>query len=251
MKVLITGASRGIGKALIDEYLRCGVEVVGVARNRPEDWPQSTREAFFTCDLSKQDNWPRFFDFVKRKAPFDICIHNVGVNEAKPFVDLDENSVLDQFQINLLFPVVFNQFLLREKLLNSRSSFIFINSLAHFSAYPGSSFYGASKSGLHSFAQGLAVSLKGDFHVLNVYPGPVETEQARANSPLSANSKRMSPQILAQKIVRAQQKRKQTLYPGFLVFAFIILAKVWPWSLEWTLCRSLFRPLLKANPAKV
>ncbi|MEZ4921420.1 MAG: SDR family oxidoreductase [Saprospiraceae bacterium] len=112
-RALVTGGTKGIGLAVVKEFLALGASVVFVARTREDvqKWEQEWRgqgyEVFgVTADLSSREERQRVFDFVLEKWDgLDVLVNNVGTNIRKPIqeysdaeyvhlIDTNQHSVL-------------------------------------------------------------------------------------------------------------------------------------------------------------
>ena len=87
---LITGATRGIGKAIADEFLRSGAQVV-LTGTKPDDIEQlaaandNPHIKWHVADFSTQEGIELFINELKNIYPIDICINNAGINIIKSF----------------------------------------------------------------------------------------------------------------------------------------------------------------------
>ena len=237
MRALITGAGGGIGRALALRFSQAGFAVVGI--DCDEERLQETvrlleqtggRASPIVHDLSDTYTTPRLVELLSRYAPFDVVIHNAGINRFGrfPHTNLDEQRRV--FDVNLLTPVLLTRELLANGLLAKGCRLGFVSSLSHFVGYPGSAVYAATKSGLASFAASLAaVGPSIGFSATTIFPGPTNTRQARENSPDNAREdRRMEPRALAQKIVRAMMRRQSILVPGLANWIAASLGKRFP-----------------------
>ena len=93
-KALVTGASRGIGKAVAEELLYHGASVHAVARNRTDlgklasDFQSKGRLVVSACDISRQDELENLVQRITRDwGNLEILVNNVGVNVRKKTTD--------------------------------------------------------------------------------------------------------------------------------------------------------------------
>lgn len=218
-RVLITGAADGIGKAVALAYASRGDDVVGVDVDaaRAADLTEAHGIRFELADLGDRGAVDALADRLSDAAPFDIVIHNAGISCVGRFIasDLDAQRVVAR--VNLEAPLVLTARLLSAERVNAGGSLVFLSSLSHQVGYPGAAVYAATKDGLASYARSLSVALAPrKIHVLRVFPGPTRTDHAARYAPKDSDaSKRMAPAKVAARIVRAVDKRKRTLIPGF------------------------------------
>ena len=190
--VLITGANRGVGLALAEEFSRAGYSVIGTAR-RPEAATDLKRLSVRVVQLDVTDP-----ESVARMAeqlagqPIDILINNAGILAAEPedFRDVDIESLENEYQVNALGPLRVMQALLpnvlasQRKVIANTSSMMGSMELNTFGCCLG---YRASKAALNSFTKTLSVDMTGrgmTFVVL--HPGYVRTDMNDGEGQITA-----------------------------------------------------------------
>ena len=113
-KALITGATKGIGRAIAEEFLNLGAEILIVARNENEvndavtEWQNQGHKAFCcVADVSKSEDRKKVMTSVQNVFgdSLDILVNNVGTNIRKQLVDYQEDEYRHIFEVNL-FSVV-------------------------------------------------------------------------------------------------------------------------------------------------
>ena len=113
-KALITGATKGIGRAIAEEFLNLGAEILIVARNENEvndavtEWQNQGYKAFCcVADVSKSEDRKKVMTSVQNVFgdSLDILVNNVGTNIRKQLVDYQEDEYRHIFEVNL-FSVV-------------------------------------------------------------------------------------------------------------------------------------------------
>ncbi len=113
-KALITGATKGIGRAIAEEFLNLGAEILIVARNENEineavaEWLNQGHKAFgCVADVSKSEDRKKVLATVQDVFgdSLDILVNNVGTNIRKQLVDYQEDEYRHIFEVNL-FSVV-------------------------------------------------------------------------------------------------------------------------------------------------
>ena len=113
-KALITGATKGIGRAIAEEFLGLGAEIIIVARNEKEvnelvdEWQKQGHKAFgCIADVSKTGDRLKVLEDVKNVFgdSLDILVNNVGTNIRKQLIDYQEDEYRHIFEVNL-FSVV-------------------------------------------------------------------------------------------------------------------------------------------------
>ena len=113
-KALITGATKGIGRAIAEEFLNLGAEILIVARNENEvndavaEWQNQGHKAHgCIADVSKKEDRQKVMATVKNVFgdSLDILVNNVGTNIRKQLIDYQEEEYRHIFEVNL-FSVV-------------------------------------------------------------------------------------------------------------------------------------------------
>lgn len=171
--ILVTGANRGIGRALVEEALSRGVKRVYAATRQSMAHPDR-RVTSLTMDVT---NVTQIREAVEKIDALDILINNAGVS---PFDDLSDRRVLEQqLAVNLFGSYDVTQALL-PLLARSRGAIVNILSLASIAAVPFSPAYSISKAASFSLSQSLRTLLAGQgVSVHRVLPGPVDTDMTR------------------------------------------------------------------------
>ena len=99
-KVLVTGGSRGIGKAIVDEFVSLGAVVVFCARN--EIGFESEATGFVKADLGKKQDRIRIINEIEIKwGVLDVLVNNVGTNIRKRTEQYNDDEINTVFKTNL------------------------------------------------------------------------------------------------------------------------------------------------------
>ena len=171
--VLVTGAGRGLGQALVEEALRRGAKRVYAATRQPFTHPDD-RVTPVIMDVTDQ---AQIEAAAERVAPLDILINNAGVSLPDA---LSDRVALDRHLAVNLFGTwgVTEAFL--PSLTQSGGRIVNIISLSAFAAVPVLPAYSASKAAAFSLTQSLRALLAGrDVKVHAVMPGPIDTDMVR------------------------------------------------------------------------
>jgi tropinone reductase I len=100
-KVLITGGTKGIGKACVEEFLNLGANVIFTAR-RKNEFEESENLFFVESDVSKKEDRIKIIDEVNKKwGKLDVLINNVGTNFRKKTEDYPEEAYETVMNTNL------------------------------------------------------------------------------------------------------------------------------------------------------
>jgi chlorophyll(ide) b reductase len=192
--VLVTGSSKGIGRALVEEFLRAGDSVVVCARSRDavaEAVRQLSAEfgadrvAGTTCDVGKADQVRALADFAAQKfGRVDIWINNAGTNAYSygPLLDTDDGDLEAIVDTNVLGVMLCCREAIKAMRAQPRGGHVFTMDGAGADGSPTPRFaaYGATKRGLAQLSRSLEAELKmlgvRNVGVHNLSPGMVTTE---------------------------------------------------------------------------
>ena len=171
--VLVTGANRGLGRALVEEALRRGAKRVYAASRQP----LVHADARVTPLILDVTDWAQIQRAVESVESFDILINNAGISLPD---HLNDRAAFEKhFEVNVYGPVMVTQALL-SPLTRSRGRIVNVVSIGAFAAVPVLPAYSASKAAAFSVTQSLRALLAGrGVKVHAVLPGPIDTDMVR------------------------------------------------------------------------
>ena len=180
-KIIISGASDGIGRALALAFAKEGAQVAVCARNQsPLDTLSAEIEGeghlFFSADLGKAEGVQAFHENVMNQwGHIDVLINNVGaILKLVNFFELTDQDWEDSFQINLMSAVRLTRLCIPALKQSACAAIINISSIAAASPQEVFPHYSAMKAGLSNFTVSLAKTLAPDkIRVNAISPGPV------------------------------------------------------------------------------
>lgn len=243
----ITGASSGIGEALARALAECGAHLILSARNE-----QELNRVAAVCaeagaasvvvqplDLSRHDTIPGIAESVlKRVGKVDILINNGGVSQRALAMETSLEVDKKIMDINFFGTVALTKAVLPNMITHQLGHIVTITSLTGKFGSPLRSSYAASKHALHGFFDSLRAELgQTPIKITLVCPGFVQTNVsvnaltgsgARQNKMDDATEKGMSPEVLAQKILRAVEKGKEEMYTGGKEVLGVYLKRFFP-----------------------
>lgn len=174
--IIVTGATRGLGRAIAERLSKNGERVIGLAR--------ATDASDFEgleCDVSDYSSVKKAARTIKKMGePVDAVINAAGVASMNMAVTTDEGTVQKIIQTNLVGTIyccqLFAPILLRQK----HGSIVNFSTIAVALALKGESVYAASKAGVEAFSRTFAREMA-DFNVrVNcIAPGPIRTDLLR------------------------------------------------------------------------
>lgn len=163
-RVVVTGASRGIGAALAEDFAAEGAHVVLIGRDSEAlaDVARRVGGVPWVVDLADRAQVRGLVGHIETDVgPIDVLANNAGLGSAAEFVGLVEPVVEAVYRVNLLTPVELCRQVLPGMVERGRGHIVNVSSLAGFSAFPGLAVYGSSKAGLTQFTAGLRADLRG------------------------------------------------------------------------------------------
>ncbi len=178
-QILITGASKGIGRAAADRIAQEGWSVIGVARTAPADFPGE----FHAVDLADSSATQSLADSLAQRGTVVGIVNNIGLAKHEKFGAVDPAMFAQVMDLNVRPALQLTQALLPAMRSAGFGRIINITSLVTLAlAYRTS--YAAAKSALESITRTMAIELAAEGITANaVAPGPTETELFRANNP--------------------------------------------------------------------
>lgn len=204
-RILITGASRGIGRAIAEELAT--PETTLLLHGRDGAALSETHRAVAAKGANAIDLLYDLQDPVRISAmcgaigsePLDIVVHNAGIAVVKPFGDISLEDWTATLAINVTAP-----FLLTQKLatqMPAGASIVNILSIAAKTGFPGWSAYCMSKFALEGFSQSLREELRPRrIRVINIYPGATATDIWNTAEGEWPRDKMMSPHEIAEAV---------------------------------------------------
>ncbi len=162
-RVLVTGASRGIGRALAAGFARGGARLALVARSAGplEELAQELGGDAYAADLTDPDAVAGLVARVEEDGPVDVLVNNAGVSNIGYVLDQKPEEIEVLFRTNLLTPIHLCQQAIPRMLERGRGHIVNMGSVAAVVTPPGLAHYGASKAGLAHYTASLRLELKG------------------------------------------------------------------------------------------
>lgn len=162
---VVTGAGRGLGRAMAIGLAEAGAKVLVAARTKPEVDETAARigksggeAAAVTFDATRREDCQRLVDeAVRRHGKLDVMLVNHGIGDAQMAVDITDDELDRMLDINLRSVIVCAQIAGRRMIAQGKGgSIILVSSTSSWLAFPGLTSYGAAKAGVDEVARQLA-----------------------------------------------------------------------------------------------
>ena len=180
-KILITGATGGIGNSLVDKFVKFDSLVLATGTNEEKlnnlkkKYPNIIVEKF---KLDEHDKIENFIESVYKKLDgLDVLINNAGITLDNLSIRLTNENWKKVLDINLTSTFLTSKYAIKKMLKNKYGKIINITSIVGHTGNLGQANYAASKAGIIAFSKSLAIEYaKKNINVNCVSPGFIKTE---------------------------------------------------------------------------
>ena len=162
-RAVVTGASRGIGAAIVSEMLSLGASVLGVSRSREDLAQLQVKNALrdrlhvLSVDLTDAPQRSRVISEAQnRLGGIDVLVNNAGITFRAPASEADVDEFQRVLDLNLIAAFELSRLAYGAFRAAGRGNIINISSVAGVTTLPQRAFYGASKAALNHLTQSLA-----------------------------------------------------------------------------------------------
>lgn len=243
--VVVTGASSGIGRALVLAFVGAGAGVVAAARRvevLDAEFGALGSVLCVGCDVSQEEQCKNLIDrAVERFGGVDILINNAGLSMRALFDTVDLSVLKTLMDVNFWGAVYCTKYAL-PYIQERRGSIVGVSSVAGYHGLPGRTGYSASKFALQGFLETVRIeNLKKGVHVMVAAPGFTESNvrlsaltadgSAQGRSPRAEGKMATSDQVAA-KLLRGIAHRKRELLMDFDGWATNVLRLFAPGLLD-------------------
>ena len=180
-KVLITGATGGIGHSIVHKFYNLGSKIVATGTNEiklenlKKKFPNISVEKF---KLDEHDKIDEFIEKVdKNLEGLEILVNNAGITQDNLSIRLTEENWKKVLDINLTSTFLMSKFSIKKMLKRKLGKIINITSIVGHTGNLGQANYSASKAGIVAFSKSLAIEYaKKNININCVSPGFIKTE---------------------------------------------------------------------------
>ena len=238
MKVLITGGSSGIGRALAKEFAKKNYEIILVARNiekleevRKEIFEEYRASVYFeSVDLTSRNGCIQLFNKYK---DIDILVNNAGLGDFGVFDQTSITKDLTLIDTNITALHILTKLYLKEFKARNHGKILNVASIAGFLPGPLMATYYATKAYVVRLSESIRAELKRErsrVQISILCPGPVKTNFNNVAN-VKFDIEGLSSEYVAEYAVEKFMKRKFYIVPGFGVRCAIFFSRLVPTSL--------------------
>jgi short-subunit dehydrogenase len=238
VRVLVTGASSGIGRVLARRLADGGARVALVARREgklrevAEEIATAGGEALvLPCDVAELGQVNASAQRVcETFGGVDLLVNNAGYGHHRTFLEWDVADMERMMRVNYFGALYFTKALLPQMVARRSGWLVFVSSVAGRIAPPEESAYAASKFAMTGMASALSIEVEDDgVHVLTVNPGVIRTpffdDEALARMPPVSKRQFASPDRLVDAIVAALAAgRREITFPRWIATGYLVQA---------------------------
>lgn len=251
-KVLITGGSKGIGKAMAEEFLERKYDVILAARNK-QDLENTKKELqkkyknqkieIEAIDLTVEESWNILINKYKE---VDILVNNAGMVQLGNSWEAEDKILLDGIRLNVEAPCFLGNYYIKQMLEMGNTKnirgIINVSSVSGLFPHPLSTFYSPSKYFLDQYSCNMRYEIMKKYrnkkiNVMSLCPGAVDTEFTGKTKFLKMKqicrkigflNLMMTPEYVAKSAVNDFFKGKKRSVPGIFYKTARIIVKIFP-----------------------
>lgn len=247
LRVLVTGASQGIGRALVVEAARRGMKVLAAARSQAllDELAAEVRKAngvveTAAADVTKPEDRQAMVDAaVRHFGGLDILINNAGIGATGHFMDSDPEILRKIFETNFFGTTETTRLFLPLLKQGVTPAIVNISSVVGKRAWPARSYYSSSKFAVAGFSESIRAELAKDgIDVIVVSPGLTQTNFSKnmleQKAKLQLDHLRgMSSEDVALAVLRAVERGSADVTLTFKGKLLVIVNRLIPWFIDW------------------
>lgn len=181
--IIVTGGSRGIGRAIVEKFASNGFRVILNYKNSDKIAEEIKNKYYenvvlYKADVSKFDEVKVMCDFcIKEFGKIDVLVNNAGISQIKPFADITEEDWDNIMNVNLKGVYNCTKCVIDNMIHNKQGKIINISSIWGEVGGSCEVHYSASKAGIIGFTKALAKEMGlSNIQVNCVSPGIIDTE---------------------------------------------------------------------------
>jgi short-subunit dehydrogenase len=251
LRILITGASQGIGRALVERAAARGARVLAAARSvdllqqfQAEVRGQGGNCEIVAADVASPEGRQQMLDAVQQHlGGLDVLVNNAGVGATGHFADADPTRLRTIMEINFFGLTETTRLFLPLLKRGTTPAIVNVSSVIGKRAVPGASEYCASKFAVQGFSEALRAELSKDgVDVLVVCPGRTRTHFTdnlleRKVGRIAEAARGQSPEHVAEATLRALERGKNEICLTFTGWLMVTVNRFCPRFVNWVAAR--------------
>lgn len=184
--ILITGASRGIGRAIAKKFAKAGNKVIANYNNSKEKAEELQKELqqenieidIIKADVSKREECKELVEYtINKYGKIDVLINNAGISVWGPFTDLTDEEWQNILQTNLYSAIAMTQETIKYMIKEQNGCIINISSIWGIVGASCEVAYSITKAGIDGLTKSLAKELgPSNIRINSIAPGIIETD---------------------------------------------------------------------------
>ena len=185
--ILITGATRGIGKSIADLLITCGANVLLTGTNKVQIsklntlFKNKSRINYLHLDFLDEESKINFYDKISKISKIDVCVNNAGINFVEDFIESSKFEKISK--VNIQGPYELLKIVGSKMIKNNYGRIINIASIWSVSTKKGRSLYTMSKNALVGLTKALSIEWATHNVLVNaVSPGFTLTELTKSTN---------------------------------------------------------------------
>lgn len=251
---LITGATKGIGKAMAHELARRKNNLLLIARSEnllkilSEELHHKYNVAchYLPVDLSEQDSPEKLFQWIeKNNFSVSVLINNAGYTIWEEFEKSDWKELMNMMQVNLVSLTRLTHLVIPVLKKEKQSYILNVASTSAYQAIPTMSVYAATKAYVIMFTRGLKMELQNsNVSVSCLSPGTTDTDfmnRAKMDALKETAAKfNMKPEVVARIAIDGMLKGKAEIIPGFVNWISAQMTYLMPKSVPENIAKKIY-----------
>eukprot|EP00128_Syssomonas_multiformis_P014573 Colp12_sorted_trinity150504_noHs@8354 len=189
---VVTGASRGIGKAVAELLAKDGYSIAALSKNanagqvecqKLEIVAEQQQHIHIPCDVSSSKCIQNAFQEIEKLGPLHVLVNSAGISRDALLLRLTQEDLMEHIQVNLVASILTSKAAVKLMMKHQHGSIVNIGSVVGEHGNTGQAAYSASKAGLAGFTRSLAKEVgRRNIRVNMVAPGYIDTDMTRGLS---------------------------------------------------------------------
>jgi short-subunit dehydrogenase len=239
-RIVLTGASSGVGRALLQELTGRPVQVIAVSRDktRLQDAVGSAgasqaRVMSFACDLARHESVDDLFDYaIEQMGGIDIFVANAGFAYWERIGEPDWGRIEAIFQTNVFSPIYAAQ-KMQALFPGADYRVVITSSILGRIGLEGYGFYAATKAALDRYVEVYRLETGKRGQLVLVYPLAVRSRffQTAGGAPVPWLSQ--TPEAVARAMLRGLEKDRETIYTSWILRPMLLVNHLLPFTRRW------------------